>query len=191
MDACHLLIYSIMGISIASSSATTTGGYDHSLLAPHVTVTPAIRLAAQWRNPYRAFSIDPLTTQLSLPYSSTNLATALYIIPQDRTVAPIFTSRNCVHSVICNQLGIPLVLVLLIFIVWFAPGFIWQNFSKNWIVLLILCGPTRDRSEIFGIFSPSIRSSKLFLLVDILTSPKNIFLYEYKNASICGFIKLI
>ena len=38
----------------------------------------------------RTFSISYITTQLSLQYKSTNYATALYIIPRARTVAPVF-----------------------------------------------------------------------------------------------------
>ena len=66
MDACRLIMYSIMGCSTVTSSAATTGGYYHSLPAPHVAVIPMIRLATQWCNPYRTFIIDPVTTQLSL-----------------------------------------------------------------------------------------------------------------------------
>ena len=90
--ACNLLIYSIMGCSPAASSSATTGRYSHSPTAPHAAVIPMIRLSTRWWNPYGTFSIIPVTTQLSLIYSSTDWATDLYIIPISHTVAPIFAN---------------------------------------------------------------------------------------------------
>ena len=81
-----------MGCSFAASSANTTGIYSHSPPSPRITAIPVIFLAAQWWNPSRTFSISPVTTQLSLLYISTDCATALYIIPRDRTVALVFVS---------------------------------------------------------------------------------------------------
>ena len=97
MVACRLLMYSIMGCSPADSSAATTRVYYHSPPAPRVSVIPVIRLAARWWNPSSNFSIDPVTTQLSLTYSSTAWSTALYIIPRDRNVAPVFSNTPHDH----------------------------------------------------------------------------------------------
>ena len=93
MFACCLLMYSTMGYSPAASSASITGGYHHSLPAPHIVVIPVIRLSGRWWNPYRTFSITPGTTQLSLPYSITTQYTALYIMPRARTVATVFANN--------------------------------------------------------------------------------------------------
>ena len=92
MVACHLLMYSPMGWSPEASIAATTGGYYHSLPTQHFAVIPVIRLAAQWRNPPNTFRTPPITTHISLPYRSTNWATALYTIPRARTVALAFAS---------------------------------------------------------------------------------------------------
>ena len=91
MVACRLLMYSPMGCIPADSIASTTGGYFHSLPAPSFSVSPVIRRAAQWWNPSRNLIISPVTAQLSLPYKSTNCATALYIFPRAHTVDPVFS----------------------------------------------------------------------------------------------------
>ena len=72
MVACRLLMYFIMGCSPAAPSSAATGGYSHSPPSPHVAVIPRICRAYQWWNPYRTFSIIPITNQLSLTYSSTD-----------------------------------------------------------------------------------------------------------------------
>ena len=60
-----------MGCIPTDSGAVPTRGYSHSLSAPRVDVIPVIRLAARWWNPYRTFSVSPVTTQISLLYNST------------------------------------------------------------------------------------------------------------------------
>ena len=45
-----------------------------------------------WCNAIRSLSISPVTNQISLPYNSTNCATAMYIAPWSRTVAPVLSS---------------------------------------------------------------------------------------------------
>ena len=72
-------MYYCMGRNPAASSAATTGGYYHSLSATRFTPIPMIRLSAQWWNLPMTFNISPFTTQLSLPYSSTECTTALYL----------------------------------------------------------------------------------------------------------------
>ena len=78
--------------SLLASSTATTRGYPQSSPAPSVSIIHVICLAARLWNPYRTLSIAAVTTQLSLPYSSTAWATALYIIPQARTVATAFAN---------------------------------------------------------------------------------------------------
>ena len=92
MIALWLLIYSVMGCISVASSAVTTGGYYHYYPIPHVAIIPVIRLYTQWWNPSRTFSILPVDTQISLPYSSTNQSTALYIIPRDWIITSVFAN---------------------------------------------------------------------------------------------------
>ena len=81
MVACCLLVYTPMGWIPTASIASTTEWYCQSTPAQCFTVISVIYRVAQWWNPYRTLSVSPVTTQLLLPYMSTNYATALYIAP--------------------------------------------------------------------------------------------------------------
>ena len=92
MVAWGLLIYSIMGCCSAVFSAATARGYSYSLSALWAAVLPVIRLSDRWWNSSSTFSVTPNTTQLSLPYISTNWANTLYIIPQSALLRLSFPS---------------------------------------------------------------------------------------------------
>ena len=81
-----------MGLIPVDSISSTTEGYYQSMPAPSFTFTPVICCSSRWWKPYRTLSISPVTAQISLSYKSTDCATALYIAPQARTVAPILSS---------------------------------------------------------------------------------------------------
>ena len=87
-----ILMYTPMGWRPTAFIASTTKGYYHSLPARRFSVSPVIRRAAHWWNPSSTLSISPITTQILLPYKSTNYATTLYIDTRARTVAPALSS---------------------------------------------------------------------------------------------------
>ena len=91
MVDCRLLIYFPMGRIPVDYISSTTGGYSRSPPDPCLSVSPVICRVAWWWNPSRTLSISPATSQLSLPYNITDYATAFFISPWDRTVAPIFS----------------------------------------------------------------------------------------------------
>ena len=98
MFICRLLMYTQMGWSPAETIASSTSGCAHSLPAPRFAVIPVIRRAARWCNTVRTLSIYLVTPKLLLPYSNTNCATALYISPWARTVAPILSRTLAIIS---------------------------------------------------------------------------------------------
>ena len=73
----RLWIYSLIGQISAPPRASSTRGYSHSLSSARREVIPAILQDDWWWKLYKDFSITLVTTQLSLPYSSTVCATAL------------------------------------------------------------------------------------------------------------------
>ena len=92
MVAFSLLMYTPMVWIPAASIDSTTKGYSHSPPAPRFAIILVIHRAARWWISSRTLSISPTNTQISLPHKSTDCATALYINPQDRTVAPVLSS---------------------------------------------------------------------------------------------------
>ena len=92
MLACCLWVYSFIFHRPAASIASAIRGYSHSPSFALQSTIPAILRADLWLNPSSTFSVSPITTELSLPYGSKVYATALYIIPWDRIIYPVFVS---------------------------------------------------------------------------------------------------
>ena len=91
MVDCLCCIYYLIGHIPAFYRASDTGGHSHFPLIVRRIVIPVIIFATQWWNPSGTFSMDPVTTQISLPYNNTNCKTDLYITPPHaHTVAPVF-----------------------------------------------------------------------------------------------------
>ena len=88
----RLLMYTLMRLIPAAFIASTNEGYSHSPPALRFPVIHVIHCAAPWWNPATTLRISPVITQLSLPYNSTDSATAFYIAPQAHTVAPVISS---------------------------------------------------------------------------------------------------
>ena len=97
MVPCHFCIYSIIVHSLASSIASSNRGYYRFQSSTQPSVITVVRRAALWWNPSSTIIIAPVTTQLSLPYSTTFCATAFYGTPWARTVAPVFISTSGIN----------------------------------------------------------------------------------------------
>ena len=75
-----------------ASSASSTRGYSHSMPYARQYVIPVIHWASQRWKPSRTLIINPVTTQLLLPYMSTFYTTDLYSITRACTVDTVFVS---------------------------------------------------------------------------------------------------
>ena len=92
MVVCCLLMYTSMEWSPSAFIASTTKGQYQYPFASRLAIIPVICRAAWWWNPPRTSSISPVTSQLLIPYKSTECSTALYIDLRACTVAPVLYS---------------------------------------------------------------------------------------------------
>ena len=102
MMSLRLWMYFLIIHIPADYIASTTGEYSHSPSSTRQAVIPAIRRSNILWSPSNTFNIAPVTTQLSLPYSSTVCATTLYNIPRALTVSPLFVNTFYIIPHFCQ-----------------------------------------------------------------------------------------
>ena len=92
MVDCRLWMYSLMGHIPVTYRDSSIGGHYQLLYPSFQYVFPAIFLSTWWWKLSRAVKIDPVTTQISHPYSNTVWTTALYINEREHTTDTDFVS---------------------------------------------------------------------------------------------------